>query len=555
MTPVRVWAPAAMTVDLVLDRRIEMVRQPDGWWRGPDLPPRTDYAFSVDGGPPRPDPRSRHQPVGVHARSRVIAPAPPRTRFVASPLSDAIIYELHVGTFSRTGDFDGAIAGLDHLARLGITHVEIMPVAAFPGNDGWGYDGVLPFSVHDPYGGPSGLDRFVNACHARSLATIVDVVHNHLGPEGNYLETFAPYHRSDRSSPWGSALDFDCREVRRYFIDSAIALLEEHDVDGLRLDAVHAIQDTSRPHFVEELAAEVRALGNRTGRPRVLIAEYDAHEPHIVQPTREQGWGIDAHWNDDFHHALHVLLTGERTGYYTDFAEPNALARVFENGYHLDGKYSTFRRAHHGAPYGDLPRDRLVAYTQSHDQIGNRSGGERLSTLAGIKRAKIAAALLLTSPFVPMVFQGEEWAASTPFVYFADFKDEHLRDAIREGRRREHGGHDTFDPFAMSTRQACMLDWRERDHGVHREMLAWYRDLIALRREHGELRASGPLDTRATQAEDAVTIDRGCFQVIANLGGRDISIPQGEVVLASCPLEAGRLPPESCAITRVAGAR
>jgi len=551
MTRARVWAPAATTVDVVVaDRSFAMTRDTTGWWQGPELADGTDYAFSVDGGTPRPDPRSRLQPDGVHGRSRVVTPSPPASSFVAMPLGDAIIYELHIGTFSRTGDFDGAIARLDHLLGLGVTHVEIMPVAAFPGVAGWGYDGVLPFAIHQPYGGPSGLDRFVAACHARRIAVIVDVVHNHFGPEGNYLETFAPYHRADRDSPWGRGLDFETHEIRRYFIESALALLEDHEVDGLRLDAVHAIEDTSEPHFIAELAADVRALGERTGRPRVLIAEYDAHDPRIVQPLAERGWGLDAHWNDDFHHALHVLITGERASYYVDFAEPDALARVLERGYHLDGHYSTFRGTEHGRPFGDLPRDRLVAYTQSHDQIGNRADGQRLLSLAGVERAKIAAAILLASPFVPMLFQGEEWAASTPFVYFADLKDDELRQAIRDGRRREHGGHDTMDPFAATTHQACMLDWHELDAPGHRDMLAWYRRLIALRREHAELRSSEPSATRVTQTGDVLRIERGRFALIANVGEAEARLPDGEILLASREGTSRVLAADSCVIMR-----
>lgn len=536
------WAPTATRVELVTGgEAMPMMRDAEGWWRGPDLAVGTDYLFRVDDQPPRPDPRSRFQPGGVHAASRVIATSPATSVFQQVALHDAVIYELHLGTFTPTGTFDSAIERLDHLVALGITHVELMPIAQFPGAHGWGYDGVYPYAIHAAYGGPEGLDRFVRACHERSLAVLVDVVHNHVGPEGAYLDAFGPYHDPDHASPWGSALAFGQRAVRDFFIESALELLRDHDVDGLRLDAVHAIDDASEPHFIQELADRVHAL---PGRPRVLIAEYDSHDPKLLTD-----WHVDAHWNDDFHHALHVMLTGERGSYYVDFKQPDALDRVLEHGYHLDGGRSEFRGTTHGVPYGELPRDRLVAYTQSHDQVGNRAGGERLIALAGPARAKLAAALLLTGPFVPMLFQGEEWGASTPFVYFADFADDELRRAVRDGRKREHGGHDEMDPFAPATREACVLRWAERELAPHREMLAWYRALIALRHEHRELRAARSADTAVRRVGDLVQIERGSFTILANLARTPAPLPAGEVVLASVPVTT-ELPPDGCVVLR-----
>jgi maltooligosyltrehalose trehalohydrolase len=553
MSPIRVWAPRAREVDLVRGDGSEAM-QPigDGWWQGPVLPPETDYGFRVDGGEVRADPRARWLPNGPHGLARTIDLEPVGTPFRARPLDDAVIYELHLGTFTPGGTFASAIERLAYLVELGVTHVEVMPIAQFAGKHGWGYDGVNPYSIHAEYGGPRGFLAFVQACHARGLAVIVDVVHNHLGPEGSYLDELGPYHTRTHRTPWGDALNFDAarsHEVRRYFIDSALALLRDFDVDGLRLDAVHAIVDDSPTHLVAELAHAVLNLSTETGRQRVLIGEYDHHDPKIVQPRTAGGWGLDAHWNDDFHHALHVALTGETAGYYGDFAGPDVLQRVLANGYHLDGGYSQFRGAAHGKPFGDVSRDRLVAYTQSHDQIGNRIAGERLVALVGNERAKLAAALLFVAPFVPMLFQGEEWGATTPFQYFCDFEDPELRRAIRDGRRREHGGHDVADPFDPQTREACVLRWTELSEPDHRELFAWYRAWIELRHEHRELRDPAPGSLAVRSEQGGLVIERGPFALVANLGDHDIAWPVGEVVIASQPPTAV-LAPWACVLVR-----
>jgi maltooligosyltrehalose trehalohydrolase len=553
--PLTVWAPKARTVAIALgDARIPMTPRGDGWWVGPVLPIGTAYAFSLDGETPRPDPRSRSQPDGVHGASRSVDLAslgqePPK--FSARPFADAVIYELHIGTFSPEGTFAGAIGRLDQLRELGITHVELMPIAQFPGVFGWGYDGVDEFAAHEAYGGPAGLRAFVRACHERGLAVIVDVVHNHVGPEGNYLDRFGPYHSNKHRTPWGPGINFDdigSREVRRFFIDSALAWLEDYRLDGLRLDAVHAIVDTSEPHFIRQLADDVAALERRLGRELVVIAEYDHHDPTIV---KRDGWRCRAHWNDDFHHALHALVTGERSGYYGDFADPGALAHVLEHGYWLDGKLSAFRGGPHGHAFGALPRDRLVAYTQSHDQVGNRANGERLVHLVGMRRAKLAAALLLVSPFVPMLFQGEEWAASTPFLYFCDLTSPELRAAVRNGRAEEHGAPDAFDPCDRATCDASTLRWAERSEPAHAEMLAWYRDLIAARHDYPDVRASSPESTRATRIGDVLRVERGSFALVANFGETPARVALGDVVLASEPLVRGdELPALACALVR-----
>jgi maltooligosyltrehalose trehalohydrolase len=411
----RVWAPDAARVDvLVGDVERPAAHDGNGWWRGPELRAGDLYWVRVDGGSPRPDPRSPWQPFGVHGPSCWLdtATLAPKRLARQVPLRDAVIYELHVGTFTQGGTFASAIDHLDDLVALGVTHVELMPVAQFPGTHGWGYDGVGLYAAHEPYGGPTALRDLIAQCHARGLAVLIDVVHNHFGPEGAYAAELAPYKTKKHQTPWGEAINLDDRgsdEVRRFLIDSALAWLRDFGADGLRLDAVHSLYDESERHFIRQLCDEIRGLERDLDRPFVVIGEYDSHDPKAITE-----WGLDAHWNDDFHHAVHALVTGEQSGYYVDFVR--TLPKVLERGYALDGGFSKFRSAPHGRPFGDLPRDRLVAYIQSHDQVGNRAHGERLHQLAGFQRTQIAAALLMTSPFVPMLFQGEEWAASTPFM-------------------------------------------------------------------------------------------------------------------------------------------
>jgi maltooligosyltrehalose trehalohydrolase len=545
---VRVWAPrASRLATIVHGAPAPMTPAGDGWWLGPELPAGTDYAIAIDGGEPRPDPRSRWQPHGVHGASRGVETSARTSAFRPVPLDRAVIYELHVGTFAPAGTFAGAIDHLDHLVALGVTHVELMPVAQFPGTFGWGYDGVDLFAPHAPYGGPAGLAALIDACHARGLAVLVDVVHNHVGPEGNYLDRFGPYHDARYPTPWGAGIAFGDAHVRRFLVDSALAWLEDYGADGLRLDALHAIRDDSPRHFVAELCDEVAALARRLGRPLVVIGEYDDHDPRVLTD-----WHLHAHWNDDFHHALHALLTGESHGYYQDFAAGTALAKVLHDGYALDGAPSRFRGGPHGHPFGDLPRDHLVAYTQSHDQVGNRARGERLVHLAGDGRARIAAAILLCGPFVPMLFQGEEWAASTPFVYFCDLADPALRDAVRAGRRAEHGADDAFDALDPATRDRSALRWLELGDGRHARMLRWYRALIEARATFAALRDPRPGATRMTRAGDVLRIARGDDLVlVANLGDAPARCDVRDPLLASEDLARGdELPPRSCAVVR-----
>jgi maltooligosyltrehalose trehalohydrolase len=541
---VKVWAPQAERVDIVIgdgigDERVPL-DGPDerGWWTGgPPLDPGTRYAISVDGAPPRPDPRSPHQPEGVNGASAVVDHAPfPWTDgdWRGRSLDDAVIYELHVGTFSANGTFAGVLDHVDHLVDLGVTHVELMPVAEFPGKRGWGYDGVDLYAPHHAYGGPDGLKALVNALHGRGLAVVLDVVYNHLGPSGNYLPEFGPYFTDRYATPWGKAVNFDgpdSDEVRAFFVDNALTWLGDYHLDGLRLDAVHAILDTSAVHILEELAVRVGALSQAVGRPLALIAESDLNDPRVVRTRDVGGYGIDAQWSDDLHHALHALLTGERSGYYADFGSVGQLAKALRQSYVFDGSYSGHRRRRHGRPPVGVPRSRFLAYTQTHDQVGNRAQGERLSMLVSPARLRIGAALVLCSPFVPMLFAGEEWGASTPFQYFTDHEDAELGRAVSEGRRREFAAfgwkpEDVPDPQDEATFVRSKLDWSELSRDPHAGVLHWHRSLIRLRRA---LRLhEARVDVRFDETGKWLLLDRGRAVIAVNVGEDRAEVPLGD---------------------------
>jgi maltooligosyltrehalose trehalohydrolase len=538
--PVEVWAPDAEQVFLVLaDRRLAMVKDNEGWWRAEaPMPPGTDYAFDLGDGSLVPDPRSPFQPDGVHGRSRTVDHASYRWRdrgWQPPPLSAAVLYELHVGTFSAAGTFAGAIEHLPHLVELGVTHVELMPVNQFPGSRGWGYDGVSLYAPHASYGGPDGLKQLVDACHRQGLAVILDVVYNHVGPTGNYLPRFGPYFTTRHETPWGPAVNLDgpgSDEVRRFFCDNALGWLRDYHVDGLRIDAVHAFVDASAVHFLEQLAVEVAALEARLGRHLVLIAESDLNDPRLVRSREAGGFGLHAHWSDDVHHALHAVLTGERHGYYADFGDMRDLARALERAYVYDGRRSAFRGRRHGRPATGLSGHRFVTYLQNHDQIGNRALGERSPRLMSPGRLRIGAALVLTSPFVPLLFQGEEWGASSPFQYFVDHDEPDLARAVREGRRREFASfgwrpEEIPDPQAPGTFERSKLDWSEREKDGHGELLTWHRELIALRRSTPALidgeRAEVSLETADGLAW--LVMQRGPIAVVCNLGPHTQRVP------------------------------
>jgi maltooligosyltrehalose trehalohydrolase len=539
-----VWAPFADHVDLCLgDDRMAMVPDDRDWWRRDlDLAPGTDYAFALDGGPPLPDPRSRHQPSGVHGPSRVVAGFEPP----AGPgfdLAGAVLYEMHIGTFSPEGTFAGAVDRLDHLVELGVDAVTVMPVNQFSGHHGWGYDGVDLYAVHDPYGGPEGLRQFIHECHHRGLGVVLDVVYNHLGPEGNYLGRFGPYFTDVYETPWGDAVNLDgpgSDEVRRFFIDNALMWLGEYGVDGLRIDAVHAFVDRSAVHFLEELAIRVAELEEATQRPLNLIAESDLNDPRLVWSRDRGGYGLDATWSDDFHHALHALLTGERDGYYADFGSIEDVATALTSVYVYDGRYSPHRRRSHGRPVEDVPGTRFLGYLQNHDQVGNRARGERIGHLIDSARLAIGAALVMTAPFVPRVFQGEEWNASTPFPFFSDHGDPAVAEAVRTGRRREFAAFgwspdEIPDPQDPATFQSAKLDWAERDDPGHRELLGWYRSLIDLRRHAPDL-TDGRLDrvdVEVHEERETLVMRRGRMVVGVNVSEhpRKLELPNHAVDL------------------------
>jgi maltooligosyltrehalose trehalohydrolase len=546
-----VWAPFPARVELAtgLDRH-PMTRDDGGWWTADlELTPDTDYGYSLDGAAPLPDPRSPSQPNGVSALSRTVDHSAfnwTDRAFAARRLADAVIYELHVGTFTPAGTFDAAIDRLADLVDLGITHLELMPVAEFSGDRGWGYDGVDLFAPHHAYGGPDGLKRLVDASHGSGLAVLLDVVYNHLGPEGNYLPQYGPYFTSKYATPWGDAVNFDdagSHEVRRFVVDNALTWMRDYHLDGLRLDAVHAIYDQSAVHILEELAVATRVLETEVGRPLVLIAESDLNDPRLVRPSAEGGYGLDAVWADDVHHALHVALTGEEIGYYADFADADALARAIVDPFMYAGHYSAVRNRFHGRPPGDLPGHRFIAALQNHDQVGNRALGERIAHLVSPGRLRIGAALLLTMPYVPLLFAGAEWGASSPFHYFTGHASRELAGAVRRGRREEfrHFGWDPEsvpDPQDPATFLASKLDWSERSRESHADVLAWYRELLAIRAAMPALRDG---DRRAVVVRhDAVAgwivVERGPISVAANLGTQPVDVQMsGELRLAWPP--------------------
>jgi len=570
----RVWAPHAQRVELEIALGREPLRRgANGYFESArDCPAGTRYAFLVDGEGPFPDPRSQFQPLGVHGPSEVVEVANfawTDAGFRATPLARAVLYELHVGTFTPLGTFESAIERLDDLRTLGVTHVEVMPVAEFSGEVGWGYDGVDLFAPHHAYGGPVGLARFVDACHARGLAVVLDVVYNHLGPVGNYLPRFGPYF-SQGSTPWGQAPNFmgpHSDEVRAFFIDNALMWLRDYHFDGLRLDAADAIVDTSAVHFLEHLQRAVTTLEGEVGRPLALIAESWINDPRFVSPPERGGFGLAAHWNDDFHYALHAALTDERHGYYQDVGSLSALAKAVCRGYVMDGGYSHYRRRSYGRPAVGIGGERLVIYAQNHDQVGNRAGGERLSHITGIERAKLAMAIVMFSPSVPMLFQGEEWGCSRRFYYFTRHADPELGAAIHRARTSElttFGWDPNLirDPQEALTFSDSCLAWDERDREPHAGLLRWTQRLIALRNQRPELGVA-PLDGRAVRVEldeaaKTFAIVRGELTLWVNAGS-DAWLPacaaETELLLASRD-EVGitggglSLPPDTAAITR-----
>jgi maltooligosyltrehalose trehalohydrolase len=535
-----VWAPKAGTLEIDLDgQRHPMQKSGRGWWRGTfaEAKPGSRYSYRIDGGKNVPDPRSNFQPEGVHGPSELVdhaAFAWADQRWQPSPLASGLIYELHVGTFTAEGTFAAAIEKLDYLADLGVTHVEVMPVNEFSGAWGWGYDGVDLYAPHHQYGTPNEFKQLINECHRRGLAVILDVVYNHFGPSGNYLNLFGPYLTGRYKTPWGDAVNLDgsgSDEVRHFFIDNALMWLRDYHIDGLRLDAVHAFIDASAVHFLEELATEVNYLTARLGKYKVLIAESELNDPRLVMAREAHGYGLNAQWADDLHHAIHAVLTGETNGYYEDFGSLELLAKTLWTPFAYDGTYSPHRRRRHGRPPVGLSGHHFVVCIQNHDQVGNRAQGDRLASLISRGRLKIAAALLLTSPYIPLLFQGEEFAASSPFQYFSQHEDLELGRAVSEGRTSEFKAfgwspEEVPDPQAPATFERSKLKWAEAKQPAHAEILAWYKRLIAFRRRHGL--TDGELSSvRVHYDEKAkwITVRRGAVEVAVNLAAERQAVP------------------------------
>jgi len=540
-----VWAPRPRRVRLsVGDEVLDMERGADDWWRPVGEVPdgEVDYGYLIDDSEtPVPDPRSRWQPDGVHGRSRIFDSDgfgwTDRT-WRGRPLAGATIYELHVGTFTPEGTLDAAIARLDHLRSIGVDFVELMPVNAFNGPRGWGYDGVLWSAVHQHYGGPRAYQRFVSSCHAHGMGVIQDVVHNHLGPSGNYLPQFGPY-LVDGNTPWGDQVNLDgpgSAEVRRLILDSVRGWFTDFHVDALRLDAVHALVDSSETHLLEEMSTEVAALEARIGKPLFLVAESDLNDPRLITPREAGGTGVDAQWSDDFHHALHVALTGETDGYYADFESLSALAKVLERGFFHDGTWSSFRGRDHGRPLDPrTPGWRLVVASQNHDQVGNRARGDRLTEHLDDDQLAVAALVTLTSPFTPMLFMGEEWGASTPFAYFTSHPEPHLGESVSEGRRREFErmgwGDEVPDPQDRATYERSRLDWSELESPRGQTLLAVYRELAELRRTLPALTDPdlGAVRTQVDELERWLVVRRGRgaeeVAVVVNFSDQPVEVP------------------------------
>jgi len=541
-----VWAPRPQRLRLsVGDAIVEMERGADDWWTpvGPVPEGEVDYGYLIDDeDTPRPDPRSRRQPAGVHERSRTFSPgdfAWTDGDWPGRELAGAVIYELHVGTFTPEGTLDAALTRLDHLRSLGVDLVELMPVNAVNGTHNWGYDGVLWHAVHEPYGGPAAYQRFVDGCHAAGLGVIQDVVHNHLGPSGNYLPLFGPYLKSGANT-WGDLVNLDgegSHEVRRFILDNVRMWFEDFHVDGLRLDAVHALSDASPTHLLAEMADEVAALSAGLGRPLTLIAESDLNDPVMITPRSEGGHGLDAQWSDDFHHALHVALTGETAGYYADFEPLSALAKVCERGFFHDGTWSSFRGRDHGVPIdtATVPTWRLVVCAQNHDQVGNRAAGDRTTDVLDEHQLGVAALLTMAGPFTPMLFQGEEWAASTPFQFFTSHPEPELGRATADGRIAEFArmGWDPSvvpDPQDPATFERSRLDWSELDRGRHARVLGRYRQLAGLRHRLPALTdpSFGSVSCTADEETRLFRMRRGAgddaVEVLANVGDAELEV-------------------------------
>ncbi len=574
MTDFAVWAPLPRRVRLDVEGAVHpMTRADDGWWRAAvECEPDARYGFVLDDDAGvLPDPRSPRQPDGVHERSQLWDPRRARWTDGGWPgrsVEGAVIYELHVGTFTPEGTFDAAIGKLDHLVHLGVDVVELMPVNAFNGTHGWGYDGVLWFAVHEPYGGPDGLVRLVDACHARGLGVLIDAVFNHFGPSGNYLPRFGPY-LSAAANPWGEGVNLSgpgADEVRRHILDCALRWMRDFHADGLRLDAVHALADDTAIHILEELAVETDALSAVLGRPLSLVAESDLNDPKLITPRDRGGYGLTAQWDDDVHHAIHGAVSGERQGYYRDFGSMAALATTLRHGYFHAGTYSSFRGRRHGRPLDTtlIPATRLMAYTCTHDQVGNRAAGDRPAQNLDSGQLAVKVALALGSPYTAMLFMGEEWGSTRPFQFFSSHPEPELARATAEGRKSEFAEHgwdadSVPDPQDPQTFLRSKLDWTEPHEPGHAELLRFYRALIRLRHDEPDM-ADPWLPHLAVDFDESqrwIVMRRGRIAIACNLGADAVCVnAAGEVILAWGDPEVRdtctRLPAHSVAVLRTA---
>lgn len=541
-TEFEVWAPQPESVALYLDGAVLPMRSTGaGWWAiTSPAAPGARYGFLLDDDPTvLPDPRSPRQPDGVHEPSAVYDPrsfAWTDDAWTGRQLAGAVLYELHVGTFTTAGTFDAALGRLDHLVDLGVTHVEIMPVNAFNGVHNWGYDGVLWYAVQESYGGPAGLQRFVDGCHRAGLAVVLDAVYNHLGPSGNYLDRFGPYTLAAAANPWGPTINLDgpgSDTVRRYILDNALRWFDEFHIDGLRLDAVHALIDSRGVHILEQLAIETDTLSAHLGRPLSLIAESDLNDPRLITPRAAGGYGLTGQWVDDVHHAIHAAVSGERQGYYGDFGALNTLATVLTHGFFHAGTYSSFRGRVHGRQLDvdTVPGSALVAYTTTHDQVGNRAIGDRPAAYLSPGQLAIKAALVFFSAYTPMIFMGEEWGTTTPFQFFTSHPEPELGTATANGRRAEFAEHgwateDVPDPQDPETFSRSHLDWTQLQDEPHQRILDCYREMLALRRARSEITDPQLRSVRVAHDESSwIAVERGPLTLVCNLTADPLTVP------------------------------
>lgn len=522
---VLVWSTSAQKVALKLtatDTILPLIQEEHGYWKGSfdELKPDDLYQFVLDGEKEFPDPTSLSQPEGVHGPSQAIDIKNfdwTDATWNNIPLDQYFLYELHTGTFTPQGTFAGIEEKLDYLKALGINAIEIMPVAQFPGNRNWGYDGVFPYAVQDSYGGAKGLQHLVDTCHKKGLAVILDVVYNHMGPEGNYLGAYGKYFTDKYNTPWGNALNFDdewCDGVRQYFIENALMWFRDFHIDALRMDAVHAIKDFSPTHILREIKQRVNDLMAETGRTHYLIVELDLNDNRFINPLEQQGYGMDAQWIDEFHHALRVTATGEQTGYYADFSGIGHLAKAYKDAYVYDGQYSPHRKKAFGIKAENNLGKQFVVFSQNHDQVGNRMLGERTSQLVSFDMQKLMAAAVIVSPYLPMLFMGEEYSEPHPFLYFVSHTDPELAEAVRKGRKAEfaafHAEGEAPDPVAVATFEESKLQWNLINKEPHQTMLRYYQTLIALRKSQPALRhlSRNDLDVQYNEEQKTLLLHR-----------------------------------------------